>query len=749
MNPKPPPEESSPPVGTVLRALLIFIGLLALLVGYYWSHRPFGIEPGSVPAIVLTLGGAALDLLTAAALLVTGGTVGRVIISALIARSVSEPSPPLGRGEKNVAHLAPTGNVRFEGENSDPSLSRLEWMALRTGIGLGALALIALALGLVGLFQPAILWGALVILAVIFRRALVTTLRDWRALFRAVRVSTPWETFALVYVAVMLVMALIYALAPPTHWDSLTYHLVAPTRYLQAGRIVAQVDNFYLGFSQNVEMLYSYAIGLFGRATAAAPVHFGLGLLALIGMVGVVRRHAGTWAGWMAALLPLSAYNLWAMFGWAYVDLGVLLYGTLALIAVMAWGLSHSSRWLILMGVIAGLAAGVKYSAGAVALAMGLTVLIGEPRQVVRNGLIMAGAALAAFGLWAVKGIVLYGNPVYPFAFGGLAWDAGRTAAFDFPAFSFSGRGWLWHLPFLPLAATIFGQDNVDGYGFALGAWLLTSFAALPLLWRWLDQHDLTPHFPHQHDQQAATAAEALQKQHDNTQLGIERGERALARTALIFIGVYWLVWAGVGWFSGVGIQTRLMVMAFPAFAAAGALAFNALRRFPDKPVMIGFIVRAAFVVTVTVTLLDAAETLVRDRNATYLFGQTSLEEYLYANVGAYANAMQNLPAGSQVRLMYEPRSLYCPMSVTCLPDVLFDHWLRPRLDGTSAEQVFAQYRASGDDYLLVFHSLYEQYLTVSRDLAVDRAFIMEIEQYMTPVWTDGVRYTLYGWKDG
>jgi len=30
-----------------------------------------------------------------------------------------------------------------------------------------------------------------------------------------------------------------------------------------------------------------------------------------------------------------------------------------------------------------------------------------------------------------------------------------------------------------------------------------------------------------------------------------------------------------------------------------------------------------------------------------------------------------------------------------------------------------------------------------------DQQFAAAIEQSMTPVWTDGLRYTLYGWKAG
>ncbi|MBK8022820.1 MAG: hypothetical protein IPK19_15645 [Chloroflexi bacterium] len=47
-----------------------------------------------------------------------------------------------------------------------------------------------------------------------------------------------------------------------------------------------------------------------------------------------------------------------------------------------------------------------------------------------------------------------------------------------------------------------------------------------------------------------------------------------------------------------------------------------------------------------------------------------------------------------------------------------------------------------------MFHALYDQVLTVSRDRALDEEFRTAIEAAMIPVWTDGLRYTLYGWKN-
>ncbi|MBK8027509.1 MAG: hypothetical protein IPK19_40515 [Chloroflexi bacterium] len=163
-----PTNETSPPAaraGVAARALIIFFGLLVVVVGYFWSHRPFGIEPETlattgIPPIVLTLGGAALDLATAAVLFLVTGGIGKWVVARLRLRETV-------------------------------SLSRLEWLALEAGIGLGAWALLALALGLLGLFQPAILWGGVVLLALILRRSVAETARGWRAVAGAIARIAP------------------------------------------------------------------------------------------------------------------------------------------------------------------------------------------------------------------------------------------------------------------------------------------------------------------------------------------------------------------------------------------------------------------------------------------------------------------------------------------------------------------------------------------------------------------------------
>ena len=209
---------------------------------------------------------------------------------------------------------------------------------------------------------------------------------------------------------------------------------------------------------------------------------------------------------------------------------------------------------------------------------------------------------------------------------------------------------------------------------------------------------------------------------------------------------IFWAIMAAA---NSVGIQTRLMVMALPIFAAAGAVALHGLSQFPEKPVDIDFIVRMVLALTLVLTLLDALQTTVREQVVPYLTAQVDLGDYMYANTGAYYNALHSLPEGSRVRLMWEPRGYYCPPTVTCTADILFDNWKRPMIDeGLTPDQVFEHYRAEGDEYLLVFQTLYDQYLAYSRNPEFDREFPAALDRWMTPVWTDGVRYTLYGWKD-
>ncbi len=157
---------------------------------------------------------------------------------------------------------------------------------------------------------------------------------------------------------------------------------------------------------------------------------------------------------------------------------------------------------------------------------------------------------------------------------------------------------------------------------------------------------------------------------------------------------------------------------------------------------------RAALALTLALTLIDALRTVASDQAAGYLLGETTLDDYMYANTQAYYGAVSRLPEGSKVLLMWEPRGYDCPPSVTCTADVLFDHWKLPIFaEGLTPDAVLARYKAEGYDYLLLAQSIYDAYLPFSTFPEIDREFPAALDGAMIPVWTDGLRYTLYGWK--
>ena len=662
------------PLLTLVRALVVLIAVLVLLIAYYWTHKPIDV------GFALRIGGAALDLLIVGFLLLMAAVWGRAALSRLAWR------------------------------DSSP----LERLPIEIVIGLGMISLIVLLFGLIGFLYPALIAAALVISLVFLRVTLAQVNRAIREIMRLIRPRTPFETGITLFAGVLLLFALLIALAPAAAWDSLTYHLVAPQRMLAEYTITAHGDNFFLGFPQIVETLYALVIGMFGRSTAAAPLHFAFGVLALMLTASITRRILDRRAAYVAVAILLSSYSLWRLFGAAYVDLGVMAVAAAAFVIFFRWRRDAQPGWLILIGVLLGFGVGIKYIMGVYAVALLIAVLAhSPPRLWLANMLRLTIPALIVFAPWMIKGALLYQNPIYPYFFGGLNWDAQRMAAFNIVGGGLL-NGRVWHLPILPVAAAIFGVHNGEGYAFSSGVWLLTApFLLLIVWWR--------------------LAAE----------------ERRLLRDGVLLLTIIVIAWGVLSLENGIAAQTRMIVMAFPLFALLGAAAFTGIDRLPEKPINVGFVVRAVFAITLIFSAADVLRSTVESRVIEYTAGLIDERDYLYQALGAHHPALADLgavvPEGGQVRLMWEPRSFYCPSSIQCVPDVMFDHWRRGLVD--SPEAVFEAYRAAGDDYLLFWESGFALDSADPAHAEANAQFAAARDQVMTPVWTDGFYYTLYTWR--
>ncbi|MHB8626758.1 MAG: ArnT family glycosyltransferase [Aggregatilineales bacterium] len=668
-----------------LRTLVIVLALTALLIGYYWVHKPFDL------GLAQTLAGIGLDLVPVTLLAVCAGNFGRWLLN----------------------------RFGFVLE------SRAERLAIETLIGLGLSANLVLIAGLLGGFKAVILWPLLVIVGM---AALVATrggwLTDcWTLIRQAFRPGTPWTRLLSLFVVIMLGTGLLVALTPPIAWDALAYHLVGPARYIAAGRIAVQPDNPYLGFPQGVEMLYGLALSLFGRDTSAAPLHVLFGVLALCAVAGLVRRHISTKNDsivWLVVAILLSAFSVWLLFGWPYVDLAMMAYGAALLVTLGYWRATRREGWLLLSGIFLGLALGVKLTAVGLLAAATVYVTIAMfrngPHAIFRATLILGGATILAFAPWLLKGALLYHNPIYPYLFGGVSWDPGRALRFSQvnnvgSGLLGSGRAWQW--PLLPLSATIFGTVEHD-FDFTPGPWLLTLMFLLPLSW------------------QSLRSDKRIQK---------------LALDSAILGASLLVIWWLSSSVTNIGIQTRFMTMAMPIWAVLGALAIYGIQRWPMKPLNVYFVFQALFVLSLIFDTVDVVRFFVQSETVPYTLGIIDRNTFLNDNMQSYMDALHHLadlPPGSQVRTLWEPRGYYCPSVVNCEVDYMFDYWQEGLDKGESPDEIFARWQHNRDAYFLIFNDAFNYESRISQVIA---QFAAVRSRWLSPIWSNG-GYTLYTWKE-
>ena len=329
------------------------------------------------------------------------------------------------------------------------------------------------------------------------------------------------------------------------------------------------------------------------------------------------------------------------------------------------------------------------------------------------------------FAPWLLRNALLYGNPLYPFGWAAGEMDALRQSWYRKPA---SGLLWTkdaWHAPLLPLSATVFGVENAGLYGADIGP-LFAALGPLALLaWRLFRR--------------------------------AERRTVALALSVAAAITACWMFSAAL--VSEVGRQPRLVFYLFGPLALALALSFGALRRWPRKPFDLHFVLRGALGFALALSALNAARIVNNSGAQVYFSGQDdSRHAYLLTALPWHTRAMDRLaelPQGARVRFLWEPRALYCPAELVCVPDSLLDawHYARRTIGDGGAEAIADVWRAEYD-YLLVYEAgrRYERDnnpLYTSDDWAAWDAFTAT---YWRELWRGGPNdaapdFVIYGWR--
>lgn len=645
-----------------MTAVLLTVVLIASVVIYFVYYKPFG------PAFVQGLALAVLRLGVAAAIVVLGGALGRRILPA-------PDQPPLSAA------------------------------VLQAALGLGILSVGVLVVGRLGLLNLPMLLGALLVTLL----ALRNPARGWLGsvlgqVVAAVRAAHGFERAVAWLAGLVLAATLVEALAPPAHFDALVYHLLLPKEFLAESRVQVLELNPYSGMPLALEMLYSWAMGLAG-APAAAVLGWMIGGLALAGTYSLGRK-LGSGAAWGAVAALLAGFTISGSLGWAYVDWGTALYGIAVLLALpIDRSEARTTDW-VLAGLMAGLAIGVKYTAGiaVVAGAAAVVTFAGAVRQ--------RASALAAFGLaaivaaapWLLRNLLDTGTPLYPYFGASAAIDPIRQEFF---------RGGPPELPaglvlLVPVWASLIGVEGGGPFDASIGPLLI---GLLPGL------------------------------------LVVGREMRRQARPLLAFVAAGWLVWIVGARTSNQLVQPRLYYALYPGWAALAGVGFTGFVDLRRRSPRLSTLAKAVVILTVSLTVLGLLVNAAQTRPLEVVLGLEGPEPYLERRLGAFAWAMQRIETpGSRERslLLWEPRGFYCRPD--CLPDTWIDRWYWLRSQGKTSPQIIDGWRSEGITLLL----LYRDGMAFVREhderyRAQDWTALEELLSRLTLIETFGEAYALYG----
>ena len=653
--------------------LLALVWAVALAVAYAIMHPPFGLETA------LAMGRSLLDAAAVAGLAVLSGALGTRLVRGL-----------------------------------DP-LSHLERTAVQTLAGLAAISVMGMALGLIGLFPPRWLaWAGLVTAIALLRRSFLAWWADLQAGLAEALAPEPdrlgrWSRRA---VFMLLGLAAVLALAPPTMWDALTYHLVAPQEYLRAGRIVSVPENHFLGFPQLAEMLYLWLM-ILARANAAALLHAVFGALVLALMLGLARRTSeGNAPGWLATGVMLASTTVWKELAWPYNDLVLAAYTTGALVFLLAWEKEPGGRMLAYAGLFAGCMMGTKYTAAPYTVGLGLLALWLARRGGLRRTAGALGvvtlAAVLAFAPWLLKNLITDGNPVSPFLL--------TTGEFD--------QTDLWHylLPearpplvdvlLVPVGIAVVGQEGGAFQG-STGGLLIGLLPLMALGWRQRDP-----------------------------------ASRALVARLLIFaLPGFCLWWAATG-VSRLFMQTRLLLPVLPTLALVGAYALWGLE---GRGIPSGFAHLIAVLVgaMLALALASAAWVFAKSSPARVIAGLQSEHDYLTEQLQSHYLAMEAvsaLPDEARILFLWEPRVYYC--RGRCTTDSMINRWWQALGRLGDPERVAACWRDEGYSHVLVFNAgarfLIDEQIADPLTQEHWDALMSLRGHTLVPIWDELSSYTLY-----
>jgi Dolichyl-phosphate-mannose-protein mannosyltransferase len=547
-----------------------------------------------------------------------------------------------------------------------------EKILLGIGLGLGAIGLFGLGLAALG-------WALRIVFAVITVALLILLWisgklkqvgKDFLAVWSEIRNSYKSVHFLIkLAVGLVIMISLFQALAPPDAFDALLYHLELPARILKDGGL-HPYDITQFWFPGMPESTYLWVMAL-GSDRTPQLLHLAWMLIA----AALVWNWARLWsdrAAWLSMVVLISMPSLPLVSSWAYTDFALTCMVVASLYSLYRYDQLRSNPWLILCGVFAGLAMGVKYTS--FILPVSEVVLIfwwgrRNFRAAFSEFFLFSLVALIIAAPWYIRNWYLMYNPFYPFVFGGRYWDSLRAVLY---AMKGTGIGWnLKEIVLLPLTATL-GYRDANYYDGRIGPLFLLSIPLI-LFAYWEARREI-----------------------------ISR------KKSLTVIGIY-LIISSLFWIYGVINtrslwQVRLLYPSFFLMTIPAALGVLLLGKLDTAKFKVSSLFNIILATVVGISILENLVFFSARNPLSVELGTESEAKYLGRVIPGYAQMLElikNTPPDSKIISLFEPRSYHSPRLIQ--PDPVVDQLARDINSYGDAQGVVDAWRSQGYSYAVIY----------------------------------------------
>jgi len=303
----------------------------------------------------------------------------------------------------------------------------IERTVISLPLGLAVIGYGEFFLGLIGWIQPPHQIAFLLIIALFSFKYSVKFICE--AFCNLKNFKFTWQRFSFIKKMIFttgmmaLFIAMLITLTPPFDYDGLMYHLQGPHLFLEAGKIIPIPENWFTFYPAIWEMIYMLGMGL-GSDIFARLIHFSTLLLLIFSTYAFGKRFLPEPGGWISAAIMVGIPIIMVWGGFAYIDIGWSLFQFLAVVLFIVWTMNGEHKFLILSGVMQGLALSSKYMAlfgvGILVLCIVWQSIFGDKKI---NSWTLAFKNTIFFGITSIfvafpfylKNYIWTGNPVFPF----------------------------------------------------------------------------------------------------------------------------------------------------------------------------------------------------------------------------------------------------------------------------------------------------------------------------------------------